>query len=142
MSRHPAPGPEGVYQSNGGATSCRWPWRGALALWEADDSTDGEHRCWQPLSAHQHLRRQDDPLAAKEDRCRRSDSVTCATGLPSASVVTRRPRSFCLVPCGLASGGGKAEGNPAAVRPEFRALWQATHGLESVVERPDDVGEV
>jgi hypothetical protein len=38
--------------------------------------------------------------------------VTCTNGLSTASAVTRRPGPFRHVPRGLASGGGKVEGNP------------------------------
>jgi hypothetical protein len=42
----------------------------------------------------------------------RPSAVTSTNGLPIASAVTRRPYLFRRVPRGLASGGGKVEGNP------------------------------
>jgi hypothetical protein len=41
-----------------------------------------------------------------------SSPVTCANGQPAASAVPRRPRPLRPVPRGLASDGGKVEGNP------------------------------
>src|SRR4029453_7802935 len=41
-----------------------------------------------------------------------SSLVTCTNGLPTASAVPRHPHAVNPVLRGLASGGGKSEGNP------------------------------
>jgi hypothetical protein len=46
--------------------------------------------------------------------------VTCTNGLVAASAVTWRPCPLRPVPRGLASGGGKVEGNPGRRRPGSR----------------------